>query len=56
MGFGDRYDPLDGGDVRFAMRGTAEPGQPKRLVNYTPGVGEYDIGKNANQNDASKWK
>ena len=47
LGFGDRYDPLDGNDIRFAMRGSAEPDEPKRNIKVVPGVGEYDIGKNA---------
>jgi hypothetical protein len=55
MGFGERYDPLENGDVRYGMRGPAMPGDPKRYLNATPGVGEYEIGKKAEQNSGPTW-
>ena len=56
LGVGERYDPLENGDVRFGMRGPAVLGEPKRYLNMTPGVGEYELGKNAEQNSAPTWK
>lgn len=55
LGFGERHDPLDGADVRFAVRGTAEPGVPKR-TEPRPGVGEYDIGRGAEENNSAAWR
>lgn len=46
MGYGERLYPLDGNsDPRFAMRGPAVKGEPKRPWNINPGVGEYTIDK-----------
>ena len=48
MGFGERHDPLDGSsDPRFAVRGPADPELGKKPFNINPGVGEYDIGQDA---------
>ena len=57
MGYGERHDPLDGiADPRFACRGPAVPGEPKRPANINPGVGAYDVGKGAEENHAPTWK
>ena len=55
LGFGERHDPLDGADVRFAVRGPAHPEEPKR-TEPKPGVGEYDIDRAAEENYAPAWR
>ena len=54
LGFGKRHEPLDGQNVRKEY-GLNPDGYPSRIVDYA-GVGEYDIGKNADENSNPTWK
>ena len=55
FGFGERHEPLDAVvDPRYGQKGGIN-GQPKRLFNTNPGVGDYNLAKDGRANSNPKY-